>query len=173
MNKYAAFLRGINLGKRQVKMGDLKIVLEEIGLENVKTLLASGNVIFESNEKDSTKLRKRIEAQLKSKFGFKIDTILRSIEEIEKLVKNNPFRKIEVNKDTRLYVTFFGEKQTKKIKSDNPNFQILRITEDEICTVLTLDKNGRTLDLMNILEKEYGKNVTTRNWNTVLKILKK
>src|SRR5690606_6046012 len=66
MTRYAAFLRGVNLGKRTVKSAELKAAFEALGYENVKTLLASGNVLFDAN---GTKgLKEKIEAGLKEQF---------------------------------------------------------------------------------------------------------
>ena len=63
MTRYAAFLRGVNLGKRTVKSAELKAAFEALGFENVKTLLASGNVLFDT--KPSKSLKGKIEAGLK------------------------------------------------------------------------------------------------------------
>lgn len=173
---YVAFLRGINVGGNKiVKMADLKKMLEAMGFTNVKTLLASGNIVFETPQKDVTVLTKVISAQLEKTFGFEIAVMLRSREEIQKLVDSAPFKNIAVTKETRLYVTFLSEKSTTGLKipysSPDGNFIIVRATATEVCSVLTISPRAQTTDLMKILEKEFGKNVTTRNWNTVLKLL--
>ncbi len=111
MIPYVALLRGINVGgKKSVKMEELRKALESLGLKSVKTVLASGNVLFETSEKDSEVLRKSIEEKLKKTFGFQINAILRKISEIQKLVDSNPFQKITVTPETRLYLTFLSEK---------------------------------------------------------------
>lgn len=175
--KYVALLRGINVGgNKKVPMADLKKILEKAGFENVKTLLASGNVIFESSEKKAENVRKIIETTIEKKFGFTVPTIIRTMEEIEKLITSDPFKGIKVTPETRLYVTFRGD-DTRMLNVDRrmstfriPAFHILKVTKSEIISYLTVGENRGTVDAMGILEKEFGKNITTRNWNTVMKI---
>lgn len=189
--KYAAFLRGINVGgNKKVPMTDLKKCLEKLGYENVKTLLNSGNVIFETKKTNPNSLTKTIEATLEKTFGFKVKTIIRSINELQKLIESNPFKDIKVTPNTRLYVTFISEagggtplvrgrglkeaKESLKIPYTTPDksYKILKATNTEVYSVLFITASSRSVDAMNILEKEYGKNVTTRNWNTIMKMMK-
>lgn len=170
---YVAFLRGINVGGHTIKMDDLKKKFESFGFKNVKTLLASGNVIFETSEKDVTALKKKIEEKLKAVYGYDIETMLRSENQISELIHSDPFQKIPVTKMTRLYITFLAEKPNSTLQipyiSPQKDFTILKVTDDVIVSHLELIARG-TIDAMNIVEKEYGKKVTTRNWNTVLRI---
>jgi uncharacterized protein (DUF1697 family) len=114
------------------------------------------------------------ESLTRSKIGIQV----RSIDELKKIVESEPFKKIKVTPDTRLYVTLYPEPPKKELKipysiTKNGNeFRILKITEGEIFSVLELSKNNRTPELMNVIEQYYGKNVTTRNWNTMLKVVK-
>jgi uncharacterized protein (DUF1697 family) len=189
--RYAAFLRGINVGgNKKVPMSELKKCLEKLGYENVKTLLNSGNVIFETKKTNPISLTKTIESTLEKTFGFKIKTMIRSLEEIEKLIESNPFKGIKVTPNTRLYVTFLSEaggaspdkgsgvrkgaKERLKLPYTTPDkaYKILKATDTEVCSVLTVTPNSRSVDAMDILEEEYGSNVTTRNWNTIVKMLK-
>lgn len=171
MTKYIAFLRGINLGKRQIKMAELKTVFEDLGFADVRTLLASGNVVFAAKEAKPETLRGKIEKGIKSKFGFDVHVILRSESEIGALVASDPFKGVKMEKNTRLYVTFLSEPTKSKVqvpyKSEDGDYVIRNLTKDHIESVLTL--MGST-DAMDILTKEFGKDITTRNWNTVLKI---
>ncbi len=145
--KYIAFLRGINVGgKSKVSMSDLKKLFEDLKFKNVKTLLNSGNVIFGSKKASE----KEIEESLLKKFGFPISVILRTEKEIKSLVDKNSFGKNELNKQKRFYVTF--------IKN-----------QPEVCSIVDLNSKGTT-DMMKELEKKYGKEITTRNWNTIQKI---
>lgn len=172
MTKYVTFLRGINVGgNKKVPMSDLKKTFESIGFANVRTLLNSGNVIFEGSGTNAETLEK----ELKSQFGFDIPVILRTIDQIQKLINSNPFRGIVVTPDTRLYITFLGIKPESSLKipyeSPDRNFKILKVTEGEIVSVLTLSPTFKTTEAMGFLEKEFGKKITTRNWNTVTKLL--
>jgi uncharacterized protein (DUF1697 family) len=174
---YVAFLRGINVGgNKPVKMDILKKFLEQSGFLNVKTLLASGNVVFESGETDVEKLVSEMEALLHNKFGFEIPVILRTTKEIQKIVDSDLFKKIQVTPETRLYITFLSEwpksELTIPYESSDKNFKILEVVGREVVSVLTVTRDRGTIDGMNILEKMFGRKITTRNWNTVLKILK-
>lgn len=173
--KYVVFLRGINVGGRaMVKMDQLKKVFEEIGFTNVKTLLNSGNVTFETVEKNDAAYKK-ITEKLKYVFGWEIGVIIRSQKELETLVEENMFKNIKVTSETRLYVTFLSEKPKTNLKipyeSKDKDFKILKVTEKEIFSVLTLTPKMNTTEAMAIIEKEFGKKVTTRNWNTLLKVV--
>jgi uncharacterized protein (DUF1697 family) len=175
--KYVSFLRGINVGgNKKVPMGDLKNAVEALGFSNVTTLLNSGNVVFETDESHPDAVRKKIEKKIESVFGFHADVIIRTGEKIRKLVASDPFQGITVTKQTRLYVTFLGDKPLNNVKvpyeSAEKDYKILSVTDGEICSVLTLSEKSRSVDSMSILEKTFGKDITTRNWNTVVKITK-
>ncbi len=174
--RYAALLRGINVGgNKKVPMADLKKHLEKAGYTNVKTLLASGNVLFDADEKVAAKLRAALEELLRKKFGFPIPVILRTVDELKALEKTNPFKGIAVTPETRLYVTFLSDKPNHSLKipyeSPEKDLRILRVTDGEVISVFLVTENYGTTDGMAVIEREFGKNVTTRNWNTVLKLL--
>jgi uncharacterized protein (DUF1697 family) len=181
MNKliYVAFLRGINVGgNRTIPMADLKKCFESLGFQNVKTVLNSGNVIFEAEESVILKLKKNIENELKNTFQKEVSVILCTKHDINELVQREPFKYVTVTPETRLYVTFLSNdpaetpKSILKIPYESPekDFRILSVTDKEIVSVLTLSPQKNTTDIMKILEKEFGKNITTRNWNTVMRI---
>ena len=175
--KCAAFLRGINVGGHQIKMESLREVFESLGFSSVKTILASGNVVFETSEKDISALTSKIEKFLHKKYGYEISTTLRSLSDLQKFIDTEPFKGILVTKDIRLYVTFFAKYSNKNTLpipyvSPDEDYTILTVTKTEICSVLDLSRGKGTVDAMAVLEKEFGKKVTTRNWNTVLKVVK-
>lgn len=176
--RYVAFLRGLNVGGHAlIKIADLKKAFEKMGFENVRTLLASGNVIFESEQTDKKALIKEIESELRKAFKKDISVILRSLDDLKKLQSSEPFKGAKITPSIRLYVTFLSEKArprtiTIPYTSPQKEFRILHATPMEVFSVLDLSKGKGTPDAMNILEKEFGSNVTTRNWNTILKVLK-
>lgn len=175
MPTYVAFLRGINVGgNKKVAMADLKKMMEKMQYKNIRTLLNSGNVVFDAPSTPLKKLNATLEAQFEKTFGFTSAFVVRPMTEIRKLITLDPFKKITVTKDIRLYVSFLPDtpKSSLKIPYVSPakDFQILAVTEGEICSVLDLSKGSGTVDAMAVLEKEFGKNMTTRNWNTVLKL---
>lgn len=85
MKRYAAFLRGINLGRRRVKMADLRRHIEVLDVENVGTILASGNVVFDAPAGHPPELERRIEGHLEGALGFEVDTLVRTMERLVEL----------------------------------------------------------------------------------------
>jgi uncharacterized protein (DUF1697 family) len=175
--KYAAFLRGINVGGNVlIKMADLGKLLESASFRNVQTILASGNVVFESTQKDTRKIAAKIEEFLEKKYKRSVGVIVQPIADIQSLAQSNPFKGAEVTKGTRLYVTFLKESAKMHLKTSSEFFHVVKTCPFAVCAVLVLTPKypGRTdgtQDLMGVLEKHYGKEVTTRNWNTVQKVL--
>jgi uncharacterized protein (DUF1697 family) len=90
MTKYAAFLRGINVGGgRIIKMAELKDCLEKAGLKDVKTFIASGNVIF-SDSRDKGSVAGTIESTIEKRFGFTVDVLVMDESSLARLVKAIP-----------------------------------------------------------------------------------
>lgn len=172
MISYVAFLRGINVNGRKVVMGDLQHVFEELGFTQVKTLIASGNVFFASLENDREKLRKNIEEKLEKYFAFSIPVILRTREDVEDLVKQNPFYGISRSdeKGVRLQVTLFDHEITGEFPMHKNGFTMFLINKKALGSVVYPE--GKTTELMTFIDKTFGKNATTRNWNTLVKIIK-
>lgn len=174
MKKYVAFLRGINVGgHHKLPMADLKILFKELGFNNTITLLNSGNAIFETNEKNTKNLESIIGDALEKKFGFIVPTIVRTSEFINKLVAKDPFKSVEVTKDIRLYVTFLKNDVSSDLAlpwtSDDASYRILEKIEQTVLSVLDVSVT-KTPKAMESFDKFYGKDVTTRNWNTIHKI---
>jgi len=174
---YIALLRGINVGgHHKVPMADLRKMMEQIGFGNVKTLLNSGNVIFDAKPTEESSLESTIGEKLESEFGFPVPIMIRTADNMATLIESDPFAGIEVTKDIRLYVSFLKEEPTAQIDipwvADDGSYRILKVANRMICSVLDLS-GSKTTKAMDNLEKIYGKNITTRNWNTLVKIVNK
>lgn len=91
MTRYVALLGSINVGGNRLKMADLKAALEGEGFENVTTVVASGNVLFEHRRAGDAALAKEIEAIVKNRFGIASFAAVRSRDEIERAITGNPF----------------------------------------------------------------------------------
>ena len=154
MTTYVALLRGIMPMNPNMKGERLKKVFESLGLKDVATVIASGNVVFSSASKDTAALEAKIETALPKHLGFNSTTMVRGREELERLVKRNPFRGVKDGKPNYLVVTFFKDRRR------------------ELCTVVDVS-GARTPDFMRSLERKHGKQMTTRTWKTVGRILKK
>jgi len=175
--RWVALLRGINVGgHKPVKMDELKRLFASLGFQSCKTILASGNVLFESPATDRAALVRTIEEALARTFRHDISVALRTVQEIQELVESEPFAKVAATPQTRLYVTFLAKGGSKRsLPAGSPpgaDFTIVRVTPGEVCIALTLTQTSGTPELMSYLDKELGRTATTRNWNTVAKILK-
>lgn len=175
--RYVVFLRGINVGGHAViKMADLKAAFEKMGFGGVKTVLASGNVIFAARPSDEKALTAEIETGLAKAFKRNISVLLRSLDHLVQLRWSEPFKGIEPAPGIRLYVTFLSRGARKPAISipyaaPGKGLRILRATATEVFSVVDLEKGKGTPEAMALLEKEFGSDLTTRNWNTVLKIV--
>ncbi|HEY0427362.1 MAG TPA: DUF1697 domain-containing protein [Pyrinomonadaceae bacterium] len=172
--KYAAFLRGINVGgKNKIKMEILREIFSgALGFSGVKTYINSGNVVFETAQKDDKKLAVAIEKAIEQEFSLNIRVMVRSIDEIAEIIKNNPFAgQFENEKD--LHVFFLEEElPTEKrdlLLSNNSDKEQFAVINREIYCLL------RVGVLDSLMGKDYiGKKLkvsaTARNWRTVSKI---
>ena|ERR1700730_18667317 len=173
---YVAFLRGINnIGHKTVKMDELKRIFEANGFQNVKTILASGNIVFETTMSETSTLITETEKQLEKKLGYKVNVVLRTLDELHLLVKSNPFNQIKITPRTKLLLTFLSEKPMSRLKiphkSSDKDFTVIRIIGNEIYSVVNLLPNKRPYRIISFLEKEFGNKITTRNWSTIVKIV--
>lgn len=91
MERYVAFLRGMNLGGRRIKNDELKREFEQLGLSDVSCFRASGNVLFAAREKGEEKLKRRLEAGLGEALGYKVPVFLRGASELEAVSTQKPF----------------------------------------------------------------------------------
>jgi uncharacterized protein (DUF1697 family) len=173
MTRFAAFLRGVNLGKRTVKSAELKAAFEALGYENVKTLLASGNVLFDV--KSSKGLKEKIEAGLEEQFGFKVPIVLRTMDELKATVKANPFGR-EAGEDAQLHVLLLDQDLPKGFKQASlaGDYDVARAEGDAIYYVVYRKDDGTYLGRSQLnVDKSLPKGVvaTMRNWNTILKAI--
>ncbi|HKE26129.1 MAG TPA: DUF1697 domain-containing protein [Bryobacteraceae bacterium] len=152
--RYVALLRGIGPTNPNMKGERLKAVLEEIGFKNVHPVIASGNIIFDAPSTNRRTLETKIEKALPEKLGFTSTTVVRTKEELEALVKRNPFRGVKDEKPNYLLVTFFKDRKP------------------ELCTVIEIIP-GKVPDFMRDVERRHGKAITSRTWKTIGRILKK
>lgn len=158
-------------------MDELNAVFISLGFTDVTSLIASGNVVFtasEASEASEAAITGVVEDGLARALGYRVHTMLRTLDDLQAMIEGEPFANIDVQKQTRRYVTFLPAPTASALplpyQSVDGSFRILSRTEREVFSVLTLSEGGRTVDAMAVLEKEYGKVVTTRNWNTILKL---
>lgn len=171
MTIYIALLRGINVGGHKViKMEDLKIMFESIGLKRVKTYIQSGNVVFESEEEISF-LKERIECEIKNVFDFNVPVMLRANDEFINIIKKCPYETHSLLEGESVHVAFLAnplsEEDSKRLliyKSDIEDCHI----EGRV-VYLFFKKSIRNSKLMNQFQKLHTP-ATVRNWRTVNKL---
>ena len=175
MTKYVALLRGIGPGNPNMRNDKLRGFFEDLGFTKVKTVISSGNVLFESPSRNVNELERTIEEALPTKLGFHSTTIIRSRQQLQRLFAQNPFKGMEHSQKSSLNVTFLKRKTKTNIqfpyKVENRAYTILGMYAKAICSVLDLT-SPKTPDLFTWLEKRFGKEITTRTWKTVERILK-
>lgn len=173
MTKYVSFLRGINVGgKNIIKMADLKSCLEKGGFENVTTFIQSGNVLFESDEKESSVLEKKIETILDKTFNYTSKVLVRSKDQIKKILDQVP-KDWKTRTDIRCYIAFVKEPSTPKqvIQETVLKEGIDFIKEGVGVVYMTTHLSGLTKSGLNkIASTKIYKEITIRNYNTTQKI---
>lgn len=111
MSLYVAFLRGMNLGKRRIKNDELRGEFEQLGFDGVASFRASGNVVFESDEKSEASLTETIEAGLAEGLGYDVPVFLRSGAEVAAIAAREPFeaKRVAASKG-KLQITLLAKK---------------------------------------------------------------
>jgi uncharacterized protein (DUF1697 family) len=175
MTTYIAFLRGINVsGQKLIKMDHLKGVLESKMVKNVRTYIQSGNVVFESSESEAHLLTEQIEQLIETTYSFQVTVILRTLQELENIISETPYKVEELLETDSLYVSFLSEQPTKEeiaaclsFQNDIDEFTI----SDKEVYILIHKKYGETKFSNHFLEKKLKVAATTRNWATVNKLV--
>lgn len=174
--KYVAFLRGImpvNPNMRNVK---LKEVFENLGYTDVISVIASGNIIFESSEKSNSELESSIEQAIQENLQFKGTTVIRSKAQLEAMVERDPFHGLGHSRASYLNVTFLKNPSDKKFKFPyqvpDRAYTLVGADDGALFSVTDLERDG-TPDLMVWLERNFGRDITTRTWKTVMRVLAK
>lgn len=176
MREYAAFLRGINVGGHSIiKMDDLRKAFESMGFREVRTVMASGNVLFLASEKETMAISSAIMKYLSALLGREIFVIVRSLDDLRKLAAGRPFGDDGDKPGARLFVTFFSGSAGHGGGLPAPEeegYRILSVADGVICSVLYEKPGVGAVDLMGTVEKAFGQKVTTRSWNTIERLIK-
>ena len=171
MTLFIALLRGINVGGHNViKMAALRELLESLGLNNVKTYIQSGNVLFESEE-SADKLSQRIEEGIKGAFKLSIPVVLRTSLELDGIIQNCPFPTDNLAEGESVQISFLKEELTKEgidtLYSFKSEIDEYHLEGKDI--YLYFRQSIRDSKLALHLQK-IGVPGTVRNWKTVMKL---
>jgi uncharacterized protein (DUF1697 family) len=171
---FVALLRGINVGgHKKVAMSDVRDIVAEVGFSDGRTLLQSGNVVFRARPRPGAELERVLETSLEQRVGGRIDFFVRSADEWQAIVAQNPFSK-EAKRDPghlllMLLKAVPDAKNVTALKDAIPGPEIVRAGGRHAYIVYP-DGVGRSKLTHGLLEKKLGTRVTGRNWNTVLKL---
>lgn len=178
MPKYVAFLRAINVGGHTVKMDELRRLFGSLGLANVETFIASGNVIFDAPRAGAAKtLERRIEGALEQALGYKVATFLRTTGELAAVARHEPFAADELEAEGNvLYVAFLadepGEEAARKLLAHASALDDFHVKGREVYW-LSRKKLGESKFSGALLERALGAQATVRNTTTVRKLAAK
>lgn len=176
MPKYISLLRGINVGgHRKIKMAVLRSRYESLGFSNVQSLLQSGNVVFSTDdEAEADELCHKIEAEIEGHFGYDVQVFIRTPDELNTIITNCPFTPEQLEAPKKVAVMFLD-------KSADQSAQEALLTAyqgvEEIVFsgrevyLFYVNGMGRSRLTNAYIEGKLKINGTTRNWNTVNKLL--
>lgn len=176
MNSYAALLRGIAPSNPQMTNDKLRAVFTGLGFTDVASVVASGNIVFRCADTDVPALEDRIQDALNTELGIPGGTIVRSREDLQALLDSDPFPGLTHGRGTYLIATFFKAPQAPaEIPAfDDPLARVVGVDRAARAVLAVVDNSaGKTPDFMAWLEKQYGKDITTRTWLTVQRVVKK
>lgn len=169
-------IRGVGPENPNMRGEKLKTAFESLGLMKVRPVITSGNVVFESAITDTAKLENMVEEAFPRLLDFTRSAFIRSQAELQALVDAEPFPGVEQGPEHYITVTFL-KTQPKVVpqlplKPEGKNFEILALYDRAVTATLDQTRE-KTPNMMGWLEKQYGKDITTRTWKTVNRLLGK
>ncbi len=175
MKTFIVLLRGINVsGQKQIKMADLRSMLEKNNFENVRTYIQSGNVVLDSKETAIPLLEATISAAIKATFGFEIPVLVKLKGDIQDILKRNPFEETANNSDKRLYYVLLktapDRDLVKAFETERYENEGFSVASD--CVYLVCNKGYGNAKLNNnLIERKLKVEATTRNHRTMLRLV--
>jgi uncharacterized protein (DUF1697 family) len=173
--RHVALLRGINVGgHRMIKKDELQAIFEGRGFSDVRTVLASGNVVFSSESTSERQLTETIESALEDALDYRVDVMVRTISYLRQLLALDPFGEVGPG-DGHNYVTFLtrSPESVPELPMNLPEQYALALglNEREFFSVSYKRPDGRYGDFGPYMKQAFGKQpVTTRNWKTIVKL---
>lgn len=173
MKRWAALLRGVNLGGRKLLSTDLKAVTESLGYARVETLLASGNVVFDTAD-SGPEIERRLEEALE-KHGLKTDVMVRDLAGMQAAIAANPYAEAVLDHPSHVLVTFhrdpFPEGTIERHDAIHSGPERMQAIGRELYVDYTSQQAMRDSKLLQTMAKaKFPKIATARNWNTVNKL---
>ncbi len=174
MSLQAALLRAVNVGGTgKVPMADLRALAERVGLKNVRSLLHSGNLVFEAGARSPAASAKLLEAACLKSFDLKTDIHVRTPAELAAVLARNPFPKEALSDPSRLMLMFLRDapdaKAFKTLQAAIKGPETVRV-DGHHAYIFFPDGQGQSKLTLAMIEKHLGTSGTMRNWNTVTKL---
>lgn len=174
MQTYLAFLRGINIGGRNIiKMVDLAKKLEPLKFKNLSTYIQSGNLIFNYPKADNQILAYKIKTLIEKEFGYQVPVIVSKAEELHGIIRNNPYAN-NLKEESSLHVSYLSEMPTQAAIDSLTNYANLPNEfkiGDKAVYLYCPNGYSKTKLTNNFLEKQLDVTATTRNWRTSNKLV--
>jgi len=176
MEIYVAFLRAINVGGRAVvTMTDLQEAFRSAGCHAVRTYIQTGNVVFGAHPDKASAMFTKVAGAVRPLLGGDPTIIFRTVAELERVVKSDPFKTARHDAKAAFYVTFLARKPKDRVVlplvSEKEALEVVAMTELDAFTISRPRPNGFYGFPNNYLEKQLGVAGTTRKWSTVSKIV--
>lgn len=173
MSRYVALLRAVNVGGRKVTMKDLREMAEGLGFTNVRTLLASGNLVFDTKKTAAPKLETLLEQEIEKTFGLFSDVMVRDPAEWDAIIKANPLKKKA--KEDPAHLVCLACKAAPDAIALGAYLTSFRETHDMGEQVEVVGREiyidyGPSIGQSKLLLPKKVCTGTARNWNTVLKL---
>ena len=169
MPRYAALLRGVS--PMNCRMPELKAAMEAAGFRDVKTVIASGNVVFTTNKASAATLVKKCEAAMTAHLGRSFATIIRSVDELQAMLDADPFAKLELKPGSKRIVTFLPAPISASLELPlTLGSAAIHAVDGGEAFSTYVPGDDKTPLFMTLIEKTFGKSVTTRTWETVARI---
>jgi uncharacterized protein (DUF1697 family) len=170
-----AFLRAVNVGGTgKIAMAELKALAEDIGLADPKTLLQSGNLVFEAGGRSTAALEKLLEREIAKRFAIQPDVMVRTAQQLKATRTRNPFPKEAKSDPARLHVHFLktpaGAAAIASLNHAIKGREIAKGVDSEVFIYFP-DGAGNSKLTNAIIERHLGARSTARNWNTVTKLV--
>lgn len=167
MPRYVAFLRGVS--PLNAKMPALQRCFESAGFTEVRTLLSSGNVVFDSRALAPATLERRAVAAMESQLGRSFGTIVRPAQYLQALLDADPFAAFRTAPQAKRVITFLRRppESTFRLPPERDGARILKVDGTEVFSVYVPSEKGPVF--MALLERTFGKDITTRTLDTVRK----
>jgi uncharacterized protein (DUF1697 family) len=170
MPRYAALLRGVS--PMNAKMPELVRAFEAAGFSDVKTILSSGNVNFSSRAGALAKLQARAEAGMEKTLGKSFLTIVRELSELEALLASDPYAAFKLPAKSKRVVTFLREAPATKPKLPVSLGQARIFSLQDGAAFGSYVPQVEGPLFMKLIEQTFGKDQSTRTWDTIGKIVK-